>query len=62
MSKLIGFVAMAVIVYVVLSYVGQEIIQPLLAEVGMAGLTGSATGVMAFAIMGLLATVVCFKS
>lgn len=62
MTRLIAMVAMAIVVYIGLQWVGQEIIQPLLTEAGMAGLTGSVTGIIAFGVMGLLATVVCFKS
>lgn len=62
MTKLIAMVSMAVIVYYGLQWVGQEVIQPLLTEAGIAGMTGSVTGIAAFGIMGLLMTVVCFKS
>ena len=62
MSRLIAMVAMAVVVSIGLQWVGQEVIQHLLAEAGASVLTGSVTGIAAFAIMGLLATVVCFKS
>lgn len=62
MSRLVAMVSMAVVVYYGLQWLGENVIFEILAEMGMVGLTGSVTGVIAFAVMGLLATVVCFKS
>jgi len=62
MSRLIAMVAMAVVVYVGLQWLADNVIYEILASTGMAGYTGSITGVIAFAIMALLMSVVCFKS
>lgn len=62
MSRLIGMVSLAVIVYYGLRAVGLEIVEPLLAKADVIGATGSVTGLVAFGIMGLLLVAVCFKS
>lgn len=62
MTRLIGMASMAVITYYGLQWLGENVICEILAEMNMAGLTGSVTGVIAFVVMGLLMTVVCFKS
>jgi len=62
MSRLIGMMSLAVIVYYTLRAVGLEIIEPLLAKAEMVGAVGSVTGLLAFAVMGLLLIAVCFKS
>ena len=62
MSRLIAMVSMAAVVFISLQWLGENVIMGLLAEVGLAGQTGSVTGVIAFAVMGLMATVLCFKS
>ena len=62
MSRLIAMVAMAVVVYITLQWLGENVISEILATVNLAGQTGSVTGIVAFAVMGLMATVLCFKS
>ena len=62
MSRLIGMMSLATIVYYGLRAVGLEIIEPLLAKADAVGAAGSVTGLVAFGVMGLLLIVVCFKS